>query len=99
MNLTPLERAIAEAGSGVALAKIAGVTPMAVSYWKVRGIPAHQVLRIESATGVSRCDLRPDLYPSPELRQTVGLKIPAGFEARQVFDSAVNASSTTQASA
>lgn len=93
MNPTPLERAIAEAGSGVALAKIAGVTPMAVSYWKVRGIPAHQVLRIESATGVSRCDLRPDLYPSPELCLTVGQKIPVGAEARQVLDSAVQASS------
>ena len=36
---------------------------MAVSYWKVRGVPAHQVLLIEAATGVSRRDLRPDLYP------------------------------------
>lgn len=63
MSNLPLARAIAAAGSGVALAKIVGVTPMAVSYWKVRGVPAHQVLMIESATGVSRHDLRPDLYP------------------------------------
>lgn len=98
MNPTPLERAIAEAGSGVALAKIAGVTPMAVSYWKVRGIPAHQVLRIESATGVSRCDLRPDLYPIQELCLTVGQKIPAGREGSQGSDSAVNPSSAAQAS-
>ncbi len=63
MNKSPLDRAIAEAGSGVALAKIAGVTPMAVSYWKARGVPAHQVLTIESATGVSRHELRPDIYP------------------------------------
>jgi DNA-binding transcriptional regulator YdaS (Cro superfamily) len=69
MNDLPLARAIAAAGSAVALAKIVGVTPMAVSYWKVRGVPAHQVLVIESATGVSRHDLRPDLYPdqSPTL--------------------------------
>ncbi|RJX81292.1 chaperone [Pseudomonas sp. LS-2] len=63
MSQTPLDRAIAEAGSGAALAKIVGVTPMAVSYWKVRGVPAHQVLSIESATGVPRHDLRPDIYP------------------------------------
>lgn len=65
INQTPLERAIAQVGSGAALATITGVTPMAVSYWKVRGIPAHQVLRIESATGVSRHQLRPDIYPEP----------------------------------
>lgn len=63
MKPTPLERAISAAGSGKALASLLGVTPMAVSYWKVRGVPARQALRIESATGVSRHELRPDLYP------------------------------------
>ncbi|WP_083515856.1 transcriptional regulator [Pseudomonas sp. ICMP 10191] len=63
MTQTPVERAITAAGSGVALAKIVGVSPMAVSHWKVRGIPAHQVISIESATGVSRHELRPDIYP------------------------------------
>lgn len=63
MNPTPLERAILAAGSGKALAKLLGVTPMAVSYWKVRGVPARQAIRIESATGISRHELRPDLYP------------------------------------
>ncbi|WP_434558047.1 transcriptional regulator [Pseudomonas sp. Z4-20] len=63
MNKTPLDRAIAEAGSGAALAKVAGVTPMAVSYWKIRGVPARHVLTIEVATGVSRHELRPDIYP------------------------------------
>jgi DNA-binding transcriptional regulator YdaS (Cro superfamily) len=73
MNQTALERAISQAGSGVALARMAGVSPMAVSYWKVRGVPAARVLRIESATGVSRHDLRPDLYPDhlPTLDQTI----------------------------
>ena len=71
MNFSPLERAIAAAGSAVALAKLAGVTPMAVSYWKVRGVPARHVVLIESVTGVNRHDLRPDLYPeaSPTLNQ------------------------------
>ena len=91
MNLTPLERAISEAGSGVALARIAGVTPMAVSYWKVRGVPAHQVLRIESATGVSRHELRPDIYP--DLSPTVDQTITAGPNKGQTDESAVQASS------
>lgn len=63
MSQTPLERAILTAGSGRALAGLLGVTPMAVSYWKVRGVPARQAIRIETATGVPRQELRPDLYP------------------------------------
>ncbi|WP_411835653.1 transcriptional regulator [Pseudomonas chlororaphis subsp. aurantiaca] len=64
MKPTPLERAILAAGSGRALAEILGVTPMAVSYWKVRGVPARHALPIEKATGISRHELRPDLYPA-----------------------------------
>ncbi|WP_080667903.1 transcriptional regulator [Pseudomonas parafulva] len=63
MEPTPLERAIQAVGSGKALAQILGVTPMSVSHWKVRGIPARKVIQIERATGVARHDLRPDLYP------------------------------------
>ena len=63
MNPTPLERAILAAGSAKALASLMDVTPMAVSYWKVRGVPAHHALRIEQLTGVSRHELRPDIYP------------------------------------
>jgi DNA-binding transcriptional regulator YdaS (Cro superfamily) len=63
MKSTPLERAIHAAGSGKALAALLGVTPMAVSYWKTRGVPARQALPIEKATGISRHELRPDLYP------------------------------------
>lgn len=66
MNPTPLERAILAAGSGKSLAGILGVTPMAVSYWKARGIPARQAIAIEKATGVPRHELRPDLYPNDD---------------------------------
>lgn len=92
MNQTPLDRAIAEAGSGVALATVIGVTPMAVSHWRVRGVPAHQVLAIESATGVSRHDLRPDIYPrqSPTLNANLRRISHEG----QTDESAVNSSST-----
>lgn len=64
MNSTPLERAIQAAGTGKALAELLGVTPMAVSYWKARGVPARQAIPIEKATGISRHELRPDLYPT-----------------------------------
>lgn len=67
MKPTPLERAILAAGSGKALALLLGVTPMAVSYWKARGVSARQALPIEKATGVSRHELRPDLYPTETL--------------------------------
>jgi len=63
MKPTPLERAILAVGTGKALAELLGVTPMAVSYWKVRGVPARQAIPIEQVTGVSRHELRPDLYP------------------------------------
>lgn len=66
MQPTPLERAIQAAGTGRALAVLLGVTPMAVSYWKTRGVPARQAIPIEKATGVSRHELRPDLYPTDE---------------------------------
>lgn len=71
MQITPLERAIRAAGTGRALADLLGVTPMAVSYWKSRGVPARQAIPIEKATGVSRYDLRPDLYPAEDEAQPV----------------------------
>lgn len=38
-----------------------GISPQAVSQW--RRAPSGRVLAIEAATGVSRHDLRPDIYP------------------------------------
>lgn len=53
------------AGSNAALARICGISPTAVWKWVQRSkrVPAEYVLRIEAATGVSRHDLRPDIYP------------------------------------
>ena len=47
------------------LAAKVGVSPMALSNWKRRGVPPERVLDIERATGgqVSRHELRPDIYP------------------------------------
>lgn len=63
-----LERAISVLGSQAAMGKLCGVTQPAVSLW-VRGrkaLPAQHVLKVEAATGISRHDLRPDLYPREE---------------------------------
>ncbi|WP_325168049.1 transcriptional regulator [Pseudomonas haemolytica] len=66
MNSKAVEKAIRAAGSARALAKIQGVSAMAVSHWKIRGIPARHVISIEKATGVPRHELRPDIYPPPQ---------------------------------
>ncbi|MDP1063070.1 YdaS family helix-turn-helix protein, partial [Klebsiella pneumoniae] len=43
-----------------------GVSGMAVSQWKTKGIvPSSQVLQVFNATGVTPHELRPDLYPNP----------------------------------
>jgi len=66
--LAALKNAIAIAGSQSALARILGTRQSTVSAWLLRGtpLPAERVLPIEEATGVSRHDLRPDLYPREE---------------------------------
>jgi DNA-binding transcriptional regulator YdaS (Cro superfamily) len=60
-----LRRAVGIAGSQSALARAAGVTQQAVSKWLSRGkaLPGPLVITVEHKTGISRHDLRPDLYP------------------------------------
>lgn len=64
---TPIERAIDAAGSQQALADLLGIKGPSVYEWRQRGqVPAGRVLAIEAATGVSRHDLRPDVFgPAP----------------------------------
>lgn len=52
------------------LARRLGITKHAVGKWRKRGwVPAERVLAVERETGVSRHDLRPDLYPrEPEMK-------------------------------
>jgi DNA-binding transcriptional regulator YdaS (Cro superfamily) len=57
----PIERAKRIAGGTTALAVKLGISKQAVSMWKK--IPAERVISIEAATGISREELRPDLYP------------------------------------
>lgn len=58
---SPLDRAKELAGGQVGLATRLGVTPQAISQWDK--VPALRVLAVEAASGVSRHELRPDLYP------------------------------------
>ena len=59
-----LRLAIAAAGGVGSLARKLGIAQPSVSAWK--NVPAERVLTVESATGVSRAQIRPDLYPADE---------------------------------
>lgn len=50
----------AERGRLSRLAITLGVNPSAVSQWK--SVPAERVLEVERVTGISRYDLRPDIF-------------------------------------
>ncbi|WP_446739759.1 YdaS family helix-turn-helix protein [Pseudomonas sp. YL2] len=64
MEQNAAERAAKAAGGQSALARVLGCTPQNVQRWCATGrVPAERVIPVEQATGVSRHDLRPDLYP------------------------------------
>lgn len=58
-----LKKAIEAAGGSVALSGLMGnrITRQAIEQWK--RCPPHWTLELEKLTGVSRHELRPDLYP------------------------------------
>lgn len=60
-----LERVFELTGGPSALAKVIGnLTPQAISQWKK--VPAERVLEVERITGISRHELRPDIFgPAP----------------------------------
>ncbi len=58
-----LEEAIRAAGGVGALAQKIGISQPSVSNWS--RVPAERVVSVESATGVARTVLRPDLYGEP----------------------------------
>ena len=64
-----LERAIDAAGGVAQLARKIGIAQPSVSNWN--RVPAERVIAVESATGVSRKVLRPDLYSEPAVTGAV----------------------------
>ena len=59
------KRAVKKAGGQSALSRALGVSQPRVNYWVrwKKAIPGEFVLATEAATGVSRHELRPDIYP------------------------------------
>lgn len=77
-----LQLAVIRAGGQEALAAALGVTQPTISNWVNRSkqMPAEYVLKAELLYGVSRFDLRPDIYPrKPEI---IGECRPPRFMAR-----------------
>jgi hypothetical protein len=63
MNASPLEKAVSLIGT-YRLAMAVGVKHPTIHSWLRAGrVPAERVLAVEAATGVSRHELRPDIYP------------------------------------
>lgn len=66
-----LQKAIDAAGGQQVLAEKVRTTQSQIWYWLHRskkGVPAEYVLPIEAASGVSRNELRPDLFPLEKKR-------------------------------
>lgn len=65
MNMTALERVVEKAGSQSKFADAVGWSQQLVSYYvrEKKPLPAEYVLKAEAEFGISRHDLRPDIYP------------------------------------
>lgn len=76
MDMTALDKAVIAAGSQLALAGLLGIKAPSVSGWYERKrVPAERCIAIELATGVSRHELRPDVFgpaPTASGRQAIG---------------------------
>jgi len=61
-----LQAAVNKAGSQSELARLVGISSTAVWKWvqSSKRVPPEFVLAVEEATGISRHDLRPDIYPA-----------------------------------
>lgn len=67
-----MDRIRAHPGLQAKIARALGITRGAVAKWKA--IPPLRVLEIERLTGISKHDLRPDIYPPP-LSDAADLKL------------------------
>jgi len=74
-----VEQIIHSLGPGGAsrLAKACNVKPQNITRWQKTGqVPAHHCLAVELLTGISRHELRPDVFGTPE--QALALLAKAG---------------------
>ncbi len=72
MNTPLRDWRIASGKTAEEVARLIGVTPPMWSRWETgrRQVPAERTLEIERMTGVSRHELRPDVFgPAPEAAQ------------------------------
>lgn len=64
--MSPIEKAVVEAGGQTSLANAIGVSPSFVNQWLTgaRPVPATRCRAIEDATGgkITRAELRPDVF-------------------------------------
>ena len=60
-----LKRAVASIGGQSKTARLLGLSQTSIWKWVSRGkvLPAEYVLKVEAATGISKHELRPDIYP------------------------------------
>lgn len=68
-NIPPVDAAIETLGGPSKASAALGISnPSVVMNWKARGkVPANKVLDVEALTGISRHDLRPDIFgPAPK---------------------------------
>lgn len=64
-----IDEAVRREGSRTAVAKKLDLTRQALDQWK-EGVPAKHVLALEAMSGVSRYEIRPDIYgPKPRPNQ------------------------------
>jgi len=64
MKPKPIQKAIDAVGGVSQLAKLCDVSYEAVRKWvSLDRLPAERVLEVERFTGISRQELRPDIYP------------------------------------
>lgn len=61
-QLAALNEAIEKGGGIVKLAKTLNVTISAIQQWRTRGLPSKRAKALETASGVPRARLLPDLY-------------------------------------
>ena len=65
---SPLAKAVRIVGTQAKFGELVGKAQSRVNHWLKHNIPlpAESVIAVEKATGISRHDLRPDIYPREE---------------------------------